>query len=226
MRYRSIFSHLCSQIHQLIEGAKQGSMEHIHGLGIRMAQLYECYSEGILDALLPHLKYPEDGPPKECGPTYMAMSALTQINAWHTAYGGQRGLASSLSRIVAASDDCILWAKELLETLVLNPKVWGKPALPTHTVVSWFIYSLFKTPTTIFTTLAKRERTLDLAIQFWIASCDGSPIIYSGGRHPDLSHDRAIGMVYQITSENPRGLADAIMCGRVCSPEHFLERSL
>ncbi|TEB27580.1 hypothetical protein FA13DRAFT_1736425 [Coprinellus micaceus] len=71
---------LLTFIHQLIEGAKQGSMEHIHGLGIRMAQLYEGYSEGILDALLPHFQYPEDGPPKECGPTYMAMSALTQIN--------------------------------------------------------------------------------------------------------------------------------------------------
>ncbi|TEB26150.1 hypothetical protein FA13DRAFT_1737804 [Coprinellus micaceus] len=108
---------LLTFIHQLVEGAKQGSMEHIHGLGIRMAQLYEGYSEGILDALLPHLKYPEDGPPKECGPTYMAMSALTQVNAWHTAYGGQCGLASSFSRIVPASDACILWAKELLETL-------------------------------------------------------------------------------------------------------------
>ena len=226
IRSCSSFSRRCSQIRQLIAGAKLGSMEHIHGLGIRVGQLYERYSKDILDALLPHLKYPEDGPPKECGPTYTSMSALTQINMWHTAHGGRNGLPSSLSRIVAASDDCILWAKELLETLVLNPEIRGKPQLPTHTVVSWFIYSLFKTPTKIFTTLAKRQHTLDLAIQFWVASCDGSPIIYSGGRHPDLSHDCAIGMVYQIAAENPRGLADAIMCGRVCSPEHFLKQSV
>ncbi|TEB27570.1 hypothetical protein FA13DRAFT_1736411 [Coprinellus micaceus] len=46
------------EIRQIIEDAKQRSMEHIHGLGKRVNQFYEGYSEAILDAVRPYLKVP------------------------------------------------------------------------------------------------------------------------------------------------------------------------
>ncbi|TEB27569.1 hypothetical protein FA13DRAFT_1794722 [Coprinellus micaceus] len=118
------------------------------------------------------------------------------------------------------------WPKKLLEFLVLDPKAPSIAVLPTHSIVSWFVYTLFKTPTAIFTTLVQREHTLELKLQFWIARHDGSPIVYSGGKVPGDTRGCAIAMVYELTAQNPRRVAGTIMGGKICSTEYFFEASL
>lgn len=68
---------------------------------------------------------------------------------------------------------------------------------------------------------------LDLAIQWWTSVCDGEPITYAEEISPQNPPcDTGIIVFRSLTIENPKGMAKAIMDGRVCTPDVFVQQTI
>ncbi|KAJ3509489.1 hypothetical protein NMY22_g16272 [Coprinellus aureogranulatus] len=71
---------------------------------------------------------------------------------------------------------------------------------------------------------------LDLAILWWTAVHHGDPIVYPNGKFlgapiVDEVGDHALELFYQLATENPSGMAEAVLEGTLCDPQHFIKQT-
>jgi hypothetical protein len=63
---------------------------------------------------------------------------------------------------------------------------------------------------------------LDVAIVLWTATYRRSPVLYPSGKPSDSrtfvdeKGDQILSLFYKLTTENPGGMAEAIMDGGIC----------
>ncbi|KAJ3524191.1 hypothetical protein NMY22_g11113 [Coprinellus aureogranulatus] len=217
---------LSSQIAVVLRRASQGSSDHLRSLGNMCKTIFATHGEEILKAILPILQFTPSATPERSMSAFMAMQVMTRIHYWYSEH--QRQAEDTLLQSVQAiSCDCIDWAQMLLKALVLNPASTPSTALMAHGAISSYFGSLFRTPLglELARALAGRSSMLNVAIQIWVAQCEGYPSIYPSG-NAEWDADDGLYTVLTISNENPQGLAQAIMEGHICPPDAFVDRTL
>ncbi|KAJ3531161.1 hypothetical protein NMY22_g8272 [Coprinellus aureogranulatus] len=216
---------------EIISGVRSGSSFSVEALVPLIQPNYAKHGASILDALLTNLKLPENKAFNELALDFMtagmlSMSALREVNRWLARNQHTPVAVSTSLRLLSDADGYIRWATEFM-------RATGKPTNKTELILTGyhitanFFYTLVSTPTDILKTLCTRDALLDLAISWWIATCEGAPIMYGDGILPGPAPaDSGAAVFCELTTENPRGMAEAIMLGRVCSPALFVQRTI
>ena len=157
-----------------------------------------------------------------------ALGAFIEIARWLSSQEERTPVSVSTSlRIFSESPQYIPCALHLLATTTSDEHI-----LELHGMVATLFDLLFEANPRLLSTVENDQCMLDVAISLWTAKYCDFPVLYplgkASGSDPfiDETGDLAMALFHRITMLNPRGMANAVMDGRVCEHPVFISRTV
>ncbi|KAJ3518605.1 hypothetical protein NMY22_g13590 [Coprinellus aureogranulatus] len=218
----------------ILQEARAGSIPHIRKLKARICVDYAREGLKILEVILSHLKHrsvsgdEEDRPWDVQNTSIVASSliALLEVTQWLRMQESRTPITIGTSvRLFEAAKDFVPCVVHFLMTAATD---WNR--LQLFHVTTSIIYHLHRLNPRFLKVLATQRPMLDLAILWWTAVHHGDPIVYPNGKFlgapiVDEVGDHALELFYQLATENPSGMAEAVLEGTLCDPQHFIKQT-
>lgn len=162
---------------------------------------------------------------------------LQEISKWLLENRDPSPLAEEATKFLFQSSSAYLfWSLRLLGAPATPESPTGTPTwtrdggIRLYGRVAAFIYSLTLTPTNIFLRLVLTGAVFDVLVALWVHLVDGEIPLYAiFERKADPAVDKeewVIKLMHIASQSNGPGLVQAILSGRVCAPEIFVERTI
>lgn len=207
-------------------------------LKLRVQGSYAEHCSAIFDCFLLQFRLPEETDGSHAKPRsdpiaagFSALLGFAEINRVLDATEGPSPVkVKTAIRYSNAAADYSSWVRKLLLDTFTAPRSFPPP-LSIFNGTTTFYASLFRTFPRLLVLLSSQSSMLEVAIAWWTVLHRGSPPLYPGGersRDPDEDSvgDLATMLVHTITKENPKGMAAAILNGKVCDLATFAERTI
>ncbi|KAJ3531965.1 hypothetical protein NMY22_g7940 [Coprinellus aureogranulatus] len=113
----------------------------------------------------------------------------------------------------------------------LTSTVTPTKRLRAHSLVGQLFLLLPQANPRLLSQFSRLPCMLDLAIALWIARDRGCPVLYPQGLPSKTAlvaeaGDYALDLFQKLTQDNPRGMANAILDGRICEPQLFVKHAV
>ncbi|TEB26136.1 hypothetical protein FA13DRAFT_1795981 [Coprinellus micaceus] len=202
---------------------------------------YENEWERVLNMFLPCLMLPENSkvfePEEAMIPiALLCISGVVEALRWCGSHRQSPVTEATIARIYEQMDSCLYWCLRALRVPATPDSEPASEAfcegdsgtrcylLPVH-----FLGTFPSVFTRFFDELVRMEATLHVAIAFWTGLYDGRvPLYRDHKRDPDYFTDQEehrISVFLDLVKANPNGMCNAIMNGRICTPEMFVTRT-
>jgi hypothetical protein len=228
------------RISQIIEQARGGSLPHLVELNSRTQEHYAEHHSSILDCFLSQLRLPEGYDETDQGSRLdgvtTGISALSGLIEIFRCLSATRGLnpvkVSTSIRLSNDAAEYTSWIRALLlETFATDSIRTSPPPLGVFHATVTFYDSLFKAFPRLLVLLSSQPLMLDVAIAWWTVLYNESPVVYPGrershNANEDGAGDAAMSIMHKLAKENPKAISKAIIGGRICDLQTFVERSL
>ncbi|KAJ3505801.1 hypothetical protein NMY22_g17451 [Coprinellus aureogranulatus] len=223
------------------EGIPVTTVHEARGIIDSISRDYATTWKLTLNYFLPHFELPDNldaYAPSEVrlGWAIFSVNAVHEIENWCISHPKSSIIEPTVSRLRSSLDGILFWCLRILgvpttgDSPIQPPdSLFGEDSWKFYLYVSYVMKLLPNFPR-LYEDAARKGAMHDLVIALWTTLYDGSIPLYRGmNRHADSAADQeesTMAVFSKIVSANPRGMCDAIMSGRVCSPETFVTRTV
>lgn len=132
-------------------------------------------------------------------------------------------------KILAALPGVVSW---IYLVLSLRRDEWGEGThytiqdLTAHENIVLALLGFTEIDETLHQAVTSDLRIIEFSVMSWVATSRSAPLLYAGGNHRNCgSVDAIVSLVRLIADRSPVDLANAVLSGRICSPELFFLRA-